>query len=328
MFNYTDNPVWESVVPLIDTTDTAIGGLNSTSNIGTQKLADRTAYLYSISGRFENINQVTNLSSSSYTASVSDLDRNMLVALQITDAYFTINLPALTGVPSGMIATIRRFPISSVKPVTISPNLGVGDKIYDRYGNALTAIYLQDGDVVTLVNVASNAWLILDWQGNNYEVGDQAFAYTQKPGTLLRNGQIVNRADYPRLWAWVVANGLTVNEIVWGGLMGNFSTGNGTTNFRLPDDRGYFDRGIDMGRGVDADRNAATTQDEVANTQTDAMRSHNHNISFLTGTDVTGNTYITGKSATGATTQAMSTTSTGGSETRPVNVAKYPLIVY
>jgi microcystin-dependent protein len=55
---------------------------------------------------------------------------------------------------------------------------------------------------------------------------------TAKDGTLLLQGQTLNRADYPDLWAWAVSNGSG------GGLAAGFGAGNGSTTFVLPDMRG------------------------------------------------------------------------------------------
>ena len=54
-----------------------------------------------------------------------------------------------------------------------------------------------------------------------------------KNGTLLLQGQTVNRADYPALWQWVQDQNLD-------GVAGLFGTGNGSTTFVLPDFRGRF----------------------------------------------------------------------------------------
>lgn len=51
-----------------------------------------------------------------------------------------------------------------------------------------------------------------------------------KAGTLLLQGQTVNRADQPVLWQWVQDQGLIVP--------GLFGAGNNTTTFVLPDFRG------------------------------------------------------------------------------------------
>jgi len=90
-------------------------------------------------------------------------------------------------------------------------------------------------------------------------------------------------------------------------------------NYRipLPDDRGLFWRGLDLGAGVDAGRVLATSQ-------TDAFGSHNHDVnnSEYNYTVQPGSNVIAGFPAGGTTV----TTSSGGTETRPKNRAYLPII--
>lgn len=94
-----------------------------------------------------------------------------------------------------------------------------------------------------------------------------------RPGFLKANGALVNRADYPALWAYAQASGALVTEDEWQkALWGNFSTGNGTTTFRLPELRGEFIRCWDDGRSIDKDRTIGSWQDS-------ANRWHGHGAS-------------------------------------------------
>jgi len=78
----------------------------------------------------------------------------------------------------------------------------------------------------------------------------------------------------------------------------------------LPDMRGEFVRGWDNGRGVDVSRSLGSWQD-------DSFESHTHSAATMSG--ATGNLGIGGGSDITPTTST--TTSSGGSETRPRNVA-------
>lgn len=86
-------------------------------------------------------------------------------------------------------------------------------------------------------------------------------------GSLLANGQLLNRSDYPQLFAAIgTAHGFTT-----------------ATNFRLPDYRGRFLRGVDGGAGNDPEaagrgpmHSGGNTGDNVGSVQGHAFASHNH----------------------------------------------------
>lgn len=97
---------------------------------------------------------------------------------------------------------------------------------------------------------------------------------TVRPGFLKANGVLVNRADYPELWAYAQASGALVSDADWmKDRWGCFSTGDGTTTFRLPELRGEFIRCWSDARGsVDASRQIGAFQDNQ-------NRSHAHTAS-------------------------------------------------
>ncbi|MGE5553290.1 MAG: phage tail protein [Betaproteobacteria bacterium] len=130
---------------------------------------------------------------------------------------------------------------------------------------------------------------------------------TPEPGWLECNGAAVSRSAYAALFA---AIGTT------------FGAGDGTTTFNLPDLRGEFIRGWDHGRGVDPGR-------ALGSWQADELKSHRHTTNFTgyyaTGADARdgfGYDFYNDKSF------SRDTTYTGGSETRPRNVAFMFVIKY
>lgn len=141
-------------------------------------------------------------------------------------------------------------------------------------------------------------------------------------GYLECNGAVVSRVTYAALWAYAQASGNIVAAASW--QQGMFSTGDLSTTFRIPDLRGYFPRGWDDGAGVDTGRAIGTLQ-------ADAFAAHNHTITdpghnhsadvFGSG----GNVYTGGSGGasgvTGTSTTGITINNTGGTETRPKNVA-------
>lgn len=156
-------------------------------------------------------------------------------------------------------------------------------------------------------------------------------------GYLKENGAEVLRADYSDLWAYAQASGRVVSEAAWSaGDWGAFSSGDGSTTFRIPDSRGEFVRGLDDGRGIDTGRLLGARQ-------ADELKSHGHtaSTSVSTGTAWRGgglntlgnsggaNNVIDGasQSAVGASA-STAVNNTGGTETRPRNVSKLACIKY
>lgn len=125
-----------------------------------------------------------------------------------------------------------------------------------------------------------------------------AFAMNSAPsGWLAADGTAVSRSTYARLFAAV---GTT------------HGVGNGSTTFNLPDLRGYFVRGS----GTNSDGTAAGT---FGVKQADDLKSHTHTYSDA-GVSQTG---LAGGPTPFANTGTTSRTTdaTGGTETRPKNIA-------
>lgn len=158
-------------------------------------------------------------------------------------------------------------------------------------------------------------------------------------GWLRENGQAVSRTTYAALWAFAQASGnLAASE--GAKTPGQFGPGNGSTTFTLPNFEaagGYFVRGITSGRSI-------------GNVQQDALRSHSHNgtlgnaanrtvtISASTLGGSGSSSRLVAADSLGANNRNIATTlqdshthsltisSTGGSETRPQNIARIFII--
>ena len=116
------------------------------------------------------------------------------------------------------------------------------------------------------------------------------------PGAIALEGTEVDRGLYPRLFA-AIGTG--------------YGAGDGSATFNLPDLRGEFIRGWDKGRGVDPGR-------VFGSSQASANREHEHRYgSYGPGPS----NYLTGDGRWWSGPTTGTTASSGGSESRPRNVA-------
>lgn len=176
---------------------------------------------------------------------------------------------------------------------------------YDTGTNQIKKRNEADSAWVTLGTVDDTAGTFLPSSGGVPSGAIQVFAMSTPPtGWLSCDGSAVSRTTYSTLY----------------GLVGTlYGSGDGSTTFNLPDLRGEFIRGWDAGRGVDSGRTFGSSQ-------TDALKSHNHTVSW---------TIAEGGSGTGSRVQDYNaayfnntTSSTGGTETRPRNIAMLYCIKY
>lgn len=142
--------------------------------------------------------------------------------------------------------------------------------------------------------------------------------YTIFSNCIVAFGGEFNRADYPKLWAYLQANpSLVKTESQWqdeatanGGICGFFSSGSGGTTFRVPNVDKAFLRPDSRG---------------IASYQADDFKSHIHGMVAATG--ASGTTSVVMSSNGTGVISNQNTNTKGGDETRPKNVAVLPLIV-
>lgn len=126
---------------------------------------------------------------------------------------------------------------------------------------------------------------------------------TAPTGFLECAGQAVSRTTYAALFTAL------------GTLYG---AGDGTTTFNLPDLRAEFIRGWDNGRGVDTGR-------VFGSAQASQNLAHTHTVTALTAQ---ATNHASGATASSFTSSSLTTSSNGGTEARPRNVALLPCIKF
>lgn len=221
------------------------------------------------------------------------------------------------------------------------------NKLYDSFANTITRFDRDaqltansDGRLPTqravkayvdsiknaLLDVLSSVQTSLQNQINGLQfvpIGSVFYVATSScpGGFLVCDGSAKSTVTYPALFAVI-----------------GYTYGGSGTSFNLPDLRGEFVRGTDLGRGVDANRT-------IGSFQSDSIGTHAHNVDDLYGLnddqgpalfDRNGNRVYKysgwgddGDNDSGNPAFFYSqTAATGGNETRPRNVALLPIIKY
>ena len=187
-----------------------------------------------------------------------------------------------------------------------------------------TTVFLVSGTArVTGTLAIGTSSITLDGNANTISgvttITDSSGGYlSHPPGTLIFHCGSSAPAGY------IKANGATVSRSAYSALFSGIGTiygaGDGSTTFQIPDMRGYFPRGFDDGAGVDSGRTFGTSQ-------ADAFASHLHTWNFYQGSwnsGTSGNVCL----STNQGTTDRNTGSTGGTETRPKNIALLACIKY
>lgn len=328
MANLTETSNFDSGIYKIETTDLVIGGdgVGDIANKQAKALANRTKYLYDNMYRLRGVVNLT------ATTTLTLLHRNFLIELAAS-GHTSFTLPDVTSTTAG-----DRFVFSSLMPygkcASILFNSSQNVKWAD--GDTRTVLYMYGGERLELVS-AGTYWTVGYSNGNFDTVGESRGVRKRKGNTLVLDGTVVNRTDYPRLWEfiqsfttgqdvvtdanWLAGTGGNINAY-----RGCFSLGNGATTFRLPDERGLFDRYLDLTRGLDTGR----IHEHAGGLEMDEVLSHNHiNTQFdmLLMKDGAG-TGISFDNTPGEPNiqQSGQIAAYGGSETRPKNIGKIPVI--
>lgn len=124
---------------------------------------------------------------------------------------------------------------------------------------------------------------------------------------------------------WLKANGALVSRVAYASLFAAIGTthgaGDGTSTFKLPDLRGEFLRCWDDGRAVDSGRLFGSSQSH-------AIQSHAHTVAGYQANDFNAGGGITSTDDFYSGPYNFSTSSVGGTETRPRNIALLACIKY
>jgi|GEM_PF-3497443 len=199
------------------------------------------------------ISQTTLLTS---TTTLTNSAAGQAFQLEGGGGYFQVNLPDITTVPDSVPIFFNSGGGNHVN-VGISAFAGQSLQWFNNQTNLGSAtrasiIYLGQGENIWIIRFTypdgSKRWLV---QGDTFgvrTVGEVIYDWSKIPlNTVLMAGQTLSRTNYARLWAWVqtldaaclISDGsfnstTTLDGIAYYINQGKFTTGDGSTTFRVP----------------------------------------------------------------------------------------------
>jgi microcystin-dependent protein len=237
---------------------------------------------------------------------------------------------------------------------TIAANVDIGFAVLRNSGAASLGLTLQAPTLTTnysltlpLPPASSNAIVVMSTTGVQTTVAVDSSTLTISGGTMqvpaggITTTQIASSVALVPTGVMLPFGGPTANipsgylgcdgssylRASYTNLYSVIGSGYGSadsTHFNVPDMRGNFARGVDAGAGRDPDTTSRTAQntggntgDAVGSVQAGQFASHNHYTATAAGYGSAGG-YVA--DASGPTAYNTYTSSSGGNETRPINV--------
>jgi phage-related tail fiber protein len=248
--------------------------------------------LFDVSGTADAI-VLTSKTEATPITELTDFDElSFIVSATNTDAV-TISIDGLGAVPlSGVATNTQIFETALLKVRYIGGTFYIADQINPKTGNSVLDIAKLYTDTVDVLS----------------------------PGEYTLDGSAINSIDHPIACAKAAASSNYIDQatkdadpITYGGYYGFIDELDGSLTVTLPMVGGEFIRMFDGGRGVDNGR-------VFGSWQKDEFKSHNHN--YYRGTYYNANgSNLSDKRGNGE--NMKTTSSTGGSETRPRSIAYY-----
>lgn len=174
-------------------------------------------------------------------------DNGKQLFIQSATSTITITLPEIDSVPEKKMFWFTSQGGNHVNAV-IQVEGSDSEKI-DWLGGNLTEIILGQSEFVWIIkwidpdDITNRRWKVLNCSEGPARVGETVYGNKYLSTDLINcvqlAGQLLDRDVYPRLWEWVQGLDVTqlVSDAVWNSGSDNkarFSTGDGSTTFRLP----------------------------------------------------------------------------------------------
>ncbi|AXH71887.1 MAG: tail fiber protein [Caudoviricetes sp.] len=217
-----------------------------------QKWAANPVDMLVANGLYSAMHYATKASGSATNAATSENNSATNAQQTAQDAINTAS-NASNAATSASIAQTEAAKLGNMNALAAAINSVTGNNVvWKGVQNVLTE-GAADGDLVTVRQLraatagSGQSAALINGVLNNFIGAFQWSNYTSRTtlpaGHLAADGQLLNRADYPELWAAINAGILvSVSDTTWLNTAGSqfvhrakFSTGNGSTTFRLPD---------------------------------------------------------------------------------------------
>lgn len=271
---YTGANNWVPQIYQFEETDVVLGGPNGIDNVPLKNLADRTIFLYNKIGLAQNFDGYRDISHGYNIAPANAGQLQCAFAAGVSD----ITLNDASDFKPGTIIPIAAY-CNDQSVIRLIPSNG--QQFYFLDGQE-PILYMHNNESILLIALNGH-FKVLNASGNFKCAGEEIKSRKVLNNTLPFVGQELQRALYPRLWKFIttlnfgqeVTNEATYfsDAVTYRGL---FTTGNGTTTFRLPDERGMFDRMLDRINGVSRGLDNARGHNYPGGYQADAMAYHAH----------------------------------------------------
>lgn len=291
----------------IETTDPVQGGASGVTNTPLKNLTNRTKWLRDRTDALDNLigrkmitdtAELTLNTGTPITLDAADIGTLYSYTVSVNTV---VNLCAASSAnKSGFIIQVR-----STNASNITLTRAGSDTIH--YENQTRNSFpVFAGESLFLISDGISKWFVLADTRDQSPAGSiiAHAANTAPSGYLKANGAAVSRTLYARLFATI---GTT------------FGVGDGSTTFNIPDLRGEFIRGWADDRAVDTGR-------VFGSAQAQAIEAHNHQFSGnnrvgISSTAYGSNATLAANMLAGSPTTSPVSDNTGGTETRPRNVA-------
>lgn len=264
---------------------------------------------------------------------------NKAISIQSDTNKITCKMMALSAVPAYTWVYIY-----SIGGSHINATIEVNGTDNFMYNGLKTQLILGQGEILKVYkapfgSAGAYVWYIDQISDGIKEVGQLISAYkTGETNTVQCAGQLLNRAEYPRLWQWVqtLQTGVTVTDTVWNTPStingqtiytnkAKFSAGNGTTTFRMPLLSQHILRPVD---GSSTLAGAFDYQDLMAHVHLNGIADDGNQLFVFGGTtaEMPGFASRTVTSESNARNFQGITSETGGSDNKPNTTGVYLLM--